>query len=86
MHAWCLNRETWLEWIDRHLEELREPSDPNFIVAESVEGRERANCGHNVEGEPVYLIRVRWSLNKYNHSRWICKDCKRKKIWSEVLA
>jgi hypothetical protein len=53
-----------------------EQHDDKIITKINNVGRGRASgCGHNVEGQPVYLVRRPVSLAENHHSDWFCEEC-----------
>lgn len=76
------NRQTWVHdacpsvWdaLARTVEEY----DSKIVTKINREGRGRASgCGHDVTGQPVYLVRRPVSLNDPHSSDWFCEDCAR---------
>jgi hypothetical protein len=67
-HDYCPN--VWLS-LGRTLERY----DDKIITRIQQEGRGRADCGHLVEGKPVYLVRQPVSLDSDAHSKWTCESC-----------
>lgn len=58
------------------LDETVERYDDKIITKINLAGRGRAaGCGHDVEGQPVYLVRRPVSMRHANHSGWHCEAC-----------
>jgi hypothetical protein len=60
------------------LSTLLEFRDDLVITAVNPCGRGKAaGCGHDVECQPIYLVRSTVSLSENHHSEWYCKECVR---------
>ena len=68
VHAWCPS--VW-----QSISEVLEEWDDLVITRINTEGRQRASCGHDVNGQPVYLVRRLVSLTNFDHSYWVCESC-----------
>jgi len=74
------NRQSYIHVVCPDLWELLaltvERYDDKIITKVNPVGRGRAaGCGHDVEGRPVYLVRLPVSLRDPNHSYWYCEAC-----------
>lgn len=68
VHGWC---PTVWQAITGVLENW----DDVIITKIQSEGRRVASCGHDVDGQPVYLVRRAVSLAEPGHSYWLCEGC-----------
>jgi hypothetical protein len=67
-HETCPDRWTALA-------RLVERYDDKMISKIQRHGRNRADCGHPVDEQPVYLVRQPMPLTTAGHSRWVCESC-----------
>lgn len=65
------------DWADV-LESFRQDSDYRLITHAAVAGRNRARCGHDVEGSMVFLLHGSGWNALNGVGTWVCADCARR--------